>query len=676
MKKITVECPKCNKKTFVVDVTDDPELRSLGLSLEQSDFIISITGIEFRKGKCKNKKCKYSKDEDRLDLITIAKALADKETKDAEVRLQALSSHMKESYEFYLYIGYLKFLQKNYKSAIQNLTESRKVLNRTIRDCGVYNYFWIDYILILAQLNAKHVENAHENLNQTFQSLSKEQSQTTRSSEPDKEQKLGLLNLFKFSLNVLSIMIRMNSGRIDEAKKQFLEVKKYLCNPQLIKTSNIFLLEMASICSSQGWESQCRIIVLYMLSDIIQEQVTSLMEMIIPQFDRKLQDNELKWFEETILKCLPCESNQLGCAFWYWQIKLKLNELYFDFYAKNDQIEEAFRHIESKGIDFTYFVGIDENKEPLVPPEEYPEPYRIDSTGWDTELFRYGAEDEYWLEFGWGDHWETTLQQFYVPSHMYWQFLTNKNFERKYGFQLKQRIVHLTKEYDKYLKRGYKESIRFIYPNFVGTVFEQMELYDEAIYYYENSPLSVEDKLKANDRCSFLRDGIRWEPLRKQLRILSEDEQRQLVAYAKIFQLEIRLRNIVSILIEKRHGNKNWWDCYVDKSIRQKCTERYEEWSSFQSNSTSTPKNTNLIDFLTLSELKDIMLEDTNWERTFKAYFKNKKIFSSILNLLEPIRNDIAHARLLTQEDFEDLESHIQKLDNKLNEVEKSVSTV
>ena len=644
MKKITVECPKCNKKTFVVDVTD-PELRSLGLSLEQSDSNISITGIEFRKGKCKNKKCKYSKDEDSLDFIRIAKALADKETKDAEVRLHALSSYMKESYEFYFYIGYFKFLQKNYKSAIQNLTESRKLLTRSIRDCGLYNYFWIDYILILAQLNAKHVENAHENLNQTFQSLSKEQSQTTRSSEPDKEQKLGLLNLFKFSLNVLSIMIRMNSGRIDEAKKQFLEVKEYLYYPQLIKTSNAFLLDMVSICTSKGWESQFRIIVLYMLSDIIQEQFTSVMEMVIPRFDKQFQDSELRWFEETIVKCLPNESSPLACAFWYWPIKLKLNELYFDFHAKHSQIEAAFRYIETKGIDFTNFAEFREGKEPIIPPEDYPEPYRI-NTGWDTELFRYSADDD-WLEIPWmwADHWETTLQQFYIPCQMYWQFSTKKSYERKYGMHLQQRIIHLTKEYDKYLKRGYKESLRFIYPNFVGTVFEQMELYDEAIYYYENSSLSDEDRMKANDRCSFLRDGIRWEPLRKQLRILSEDEQRQLVAYAKVFQLEIRLRNIVSILIEKRHGNKNWWDCYVVKSIREKCTERYEEWSSFQRNSTSKPKNTNLIDFLTLSELKNIMLEETNWETTFKAYFKNKKIFSSILNLLEPIRNDIAHAR-------------------------------
>jgi hypothetical protein len=660
-----------------VDVRD-PELKSLSLDIQQTDSHFSIAGIELRKGRCKNKECKYSKDEDSSDLLTIVKALADQRLEDAEFKLQTLPPYLKKEFEYHFFQGFLHFLKSNFKNGMESLNTSKIVLQRKIIrskiKTGIYYSFWIDYIFILNQLHANNFVNATHSIEHISNDIKKEQIELKPNTASDKNAKLVLLSLFEFSINVLNGLVRLRTNKIESAKKDFLEAKTYFANARLIGnlgSQEVLTNSLSILPAASWWSSYFRVAVLFVLSQIIQKQFSQLLEAILNLLEPDLQKRELEWFEQAISQYLPFQTNPLRCEFWYWPIKFKLNELFFRFYASQNQIDEAFNYIESKGLDFAAFVthgsGKQEERYPIIPSDEYPEPFKITL---DDNFFRVIDGD--WMEFGGEELWETTLK-FYLPCQFYWKFINNKKIERQYSFQLRQRIISLASDYRSYLDGISHAVAGFIFPSFIGKVFEDSELYDEALYYYENSSLSKEEKLKARDRCVFLRDGIRWEPLRKQLRDLSEDEQMQLVAYAKIFRLEIRLRKIVSALIEKRHGNRHWWKCYVSEAIHKKCTERFEEWSSYQGVPTQATQE-NLVDFPTLSELKSIILEESNWEKVFKDHFKNKKIFGSILNLLEPIRNDIAHARLLSRNKFEDLERHIQKLSVQTQEIEKAIS--
>ena len=60
-----------------------------------------------------------------------------------------------------------------------------------------------------------------------------------------------------------------------------------------------------------------------------------------------------------------------------------------------------------------------------------------------------------------------------------------------------------------------------------------------------------------------------------------------------------------------------------------------------------------------------------NWEKVFKKYFEDNESLRSKLHEIETYRNDIAHSRLLTQKEFEDLTNQITKLENRLVAIEK-----
>lgn len=262
-------------------------------------------------------------------------------------------------------------------------------------------------------------------------------------------------------------------------------------------------------------------------------------------------------------------------------------------------------------------------------------------------------------------HWYSPLKDFYLPCQMYVEYLKNHKIKHDYGQSIKDRIIILARASEDW-EGGY---IKLTYPPYIARILEERHQYDEAIQFYKDSKLDETEQLKAIERCKLKRDGIQYEKLRGVLRDLNEDEQKQLVAYAKFFQFEIRLRNLVSKLIEKRHGNNNWWKAYVSLETQKSCSERIDEWQLSQS--VVSANEISNISFTTFSELINIVIE--NWEKLFSTYFKNKTYFTSILSMLTPIRNDIAHARLLPDAKLEELKLQISKLNILFDEVEKSL---
>ena len=70
--------------------------------------------------------------------------------------------------------------------------------------------------------------------------------------------------------------------------------------------------------------------------------------------------------------------------------------------------------------------------------------------------------------------------------------------------------------------------------------------------------------------------------------------------------------------------------------------------------------------YLDFPDLKKIIDRKDNWEEYFIKYFTDKDVFISLLRELEPIRNKIAHHRLITNSDIMVLQAVYTAINNAL----------
>lgn len=344
MKKLTTECPKCKKKTFVIDVHDS-ELSSIGLLLEQNVYKITDLGIDLRKGKCRNKKCEHSIDKDSSDLFQIENALASGDIDKAEKNLQILPSHLTKTYECYLYSGYLHYLKKNFDSAVERFDKSivalRKLLNRKKNINYTYHSFWIDFLRVLSRIGKEDYKNAKEILEKAVAVLRHEKTQVE-----NKEQSshFEYYAFFDFSYALLKIIIDLRTKNIGTAKESFKQIRGYFRrNNSSTNFSNVeslikFMTNVDQANSLNFW----RITIFYGKCKLIQIQFLYVLRSVLREMDKDGREQEFKWFENAIAKYYPAEDNPLGNDFWYWPIKFKLNELKFEQYCRQDRIEKAF----------------------------------------------------------------------------------------------------------------------------------------------------------------------------------------------------------------------------------------------------------------------------------------------------------------------------------------------
>ena len=434
-----------------------------------------------------------------------------------------------------------------------------------------------------------------------------------------------VLTLFDFSLSTLKLIYEFKEMHVKDIQNQFGQLKKYLLktktglNPHLKDDYiNLLVFENAPKTCLNGL---MLIVLFFIKANLIQKQFTFLLEAVIDKLDGTQITKEIEWFEQFSTKIIPIHDNALRNDFWYWPIKFKLSELQFKHYVLQGDIHRAFKYIEDKGVDF-----IRQDRYPFfeIPPEDVPEPFKYTYSDW-GEMYAGLGQSEDMIDA----QWYRPLKKFYIPVKMYQEYLKNPLIEKTAGKEIKERILKLARNpgHDDYC-------IRITYPYFVAKIAEELEEFDEAIYFYENSGLDRNTILTSIENCRLLRDGIRYEELRKVLRVLEEKEQRQLVAYSQLFSLERRLRRIVSDAFQKTLGTMKWWNS-VKISSKIKCEERFQEWSSYQE--TDLPKSKiNMLDFSTLPELK-IIIKD-NWEKVFKNLFLYQDRFESILNLIEIIK--------------------------------------
>lgn len=663
MKKITIQCPKCGEKTFVVPLRDS-ELSSIGINLENLPEKLNMPEIEIRKGKCKNRKCRHSIDEDHNDLTEIYTALARNDFELAQTKMQILPPYLSDTYEYQFYLGCLNHQTRHYKIACETFVEGKKLLQRKMKrvktESPFFYTFWFDYAYILSLIGTKNQNKVAVALRTTFTQLKQEQSEATDESKSMKDIKLKFYGLFEFCLQVLSMVSELKIKKTEVPVEDFEKLKRYFLKTNLVNLDirDGFVDLLVFLNSNTGWWfSQFRIMLFFISSRLLQNQFVFVLQEITKQLDKEKKQKELEWFEQLVAKFVPTESNQLRNDFWYWPLKFKLNELYFDHFVSKGHLQEAFNYIETKGVDFVTIYAHDYL---AIAPEDIPKPYQFTYADWGE---MHGGLDQF--EDMIDSNWYMPLKGFYLPARMYWEYLKNRSISELSGKQIKERILKLARQpgHDDYY-------IRITYPSFIGEIAEELLLFDEAIGYYENSNLNPTEKARAIDNCRFLRDGIRYEELRGVLRTLDEGQQRQLVAYSQIFSLETRLRRIVARAFERQLGTKKWWNSCVGGSPKEQCEKRYHKWRAYRESDISEVQ-TNMLDFSTLPELRDII--ESNWAKVFKKLFLYQDQFRSILNLIEGIRNDIAHSRPLTVDQHDDLKKQISKLKARLTAAEKTL---
>ena len=137
MKTIVIKCPKCDQKTFEVPAHSDEALAIL------SDEDGIPKSVEFRKGKCNNEECGYSKDEDISDLMAVFNGLGKDNIDDSESKLQLLQVYLGDTFETEFCKGYLNYLKRQYAIASENFQEAKKLYSKNLDDnvLGQTNYF-------------------------------------------------------------------------------------------------------------------------------------------------------------------------------------------------------------------------------------------------------------------------------------------------------------------------------------------------------------------------------------------------------------------------------------------------------------------------------------------------------------------------------------------------------
>lgn len=133
---------------------------------------------------------------------------------------------------------------------------------------------------------------------------------------------------------------------------------------------------------------------------------------------------------------------------------------------------------------------------------------------------------------------------------------------------------------------------------------------------------------------------------------LSEEELNKIGMKEKevLEKLENKLRECVSRTLHRIAGD-NWWDERVPPDVRENAEKNKER------NEKPWPwmKNVDypLIYYVDFTGYRKIILKRDNWREAFKEIFKDEIIIDAKLRELEIIRNNIAHNRKLTPDQYE-----------------------
>jgi hypothetical protein len=139
--------------------------------------------------------------------------------------------------------------------------------------------------------------------------------------------------------------------------------------------------------------------------------------------------------------------------------------------------------------------------------------------------------------------------------------------------------------------------------------------------------------------------------LDKKLKMLEEENEKlkELTAIAKtedahqlLYSIENKLRQFVLTKIQETGGK-------IDESMMR-------DWESAKKKEAQPqrkPNDYDLIYYSTFDQLKKIIVQNENWEKIFRRYFRRQDGVISRINELDDIRDTIAHNRMLSEFDYD-----------------------
>lgn len=123
-------------------------------------------------------------------------------------------------------------------------------------------------------------------------------------------------------------------------------------------------------------------------------------------------------------------------------------------------------------------------------------------------------------------------------------------------------------------------------------------------------------------------------------------------------RLEGELRHCIELRLSSL--DPNWWEDRVPPLVRGRAerrrTQREKVWPWLNGSEQS------IVNYLSFPEYADVILDNRNWEQIFVMVFKDADALRVKLRELEPIRNDIFHARVITKANGRRLQTYSEDI--------------
>lgn len=136
--------------------------------------------------------------------------------------------------------------------------------------------------------------------------------------------------------------------------------------------------------------------------------------------------------------------------------------------------------------------------------------------------------------------------------------------------------------------------------------------------------------------------------------------------YPKLYTFENSLRNVISIILFKKHGEK-WWETKVNPKIQDKVEERIKKETDnpWHGKRSSAP-----IFYTDIGHLLTIIR--SNWN-DFKDFFPNQSWIETRINEIEISRNIVAHNNPLTKRDIQRLSIYFDDWERQIDSIKEKV---
>jgi len=131
------------------------------------------------------------------------------------------------------------------------------------------------------------------------------------------------------------------------------------------------------------------------------------------------------------------------------------------------------------------------------------------------------------------------------------------------------------------------------------------------------------------------------------------------ISHHTLQNFETKMREFIENKLKEVTGEK-WWNRRIPPDVKQNCEDRKQKREA--SYPWMTKKEYPPICYADFTDYSKIILKGDNWKEAFKNTFQDTAWIKTKLREMEPIRNDIAHNREISEEDSQKLEINSKEI--------------